>query len=465
MESDPILSVFPRSLDVLGKKIGELPPQTIDTAIMEKIPSEFIQPWLPKYVYSKPEITQKIRIYFPGGDGIGHSAIIIKTNEGVMLFDFGLSVVNSTSPRWLPLLEKIDAVFLSHAHLDHSGSFPILYQNNRKLPWFATKPTRILSEMLWHDTSNILKRNYPSSFFEKETNLKNLGAESNILNVMKNYNEIKLNSPISVLPQVEVTAHSAGHLFGSTGFEINIAGKRLLYTGDFNTKGTQMLKGASFDTEVDLAIFDGTYYGRHESRPDPIEELKKVFDKSDRVLIPAFSVGRSQEILYTLKKLGVDKSWNIYLTGMAGRVAKNLNLVFSDPKKDVGVIPFSSIRTMNGDEFKEKSVVIGGQGMLAAGTSRKLLEYTAEDPKTSVVLCGYQAPNTLGYWLDNKHPYLVSKFSQRVYNISLSGDNLTEFIDNVKGKKVMVHAPKGAYQSQTRKDVLLPTEVDPFPFT
>ena len=122
---------------------------------------------------------------------------------------------------------------------------------------------------------------------------------------------------------------------------------------------------------------------------------------------------------------------------------------------------------MDGDQFKEKSVVIGGQGMLQAGTSRKLLEYSAEDSNTSVVLCGYQAPNTLGYWLGNKHPALISKFSQKLYNISLSGhtpgNNLSEFVDNVKGKKVMVHAPKGAYQSKARKDVLLPSEIEPFP--
>jgi len=449
---------FPLSHNVLGNRIIELPTQTLDEDKVKHIPTNMMKDWLPKFVYSSPEIEEKIKIMFPGGEGIGHSSILMKTNHGLFLFDFGMSVVDTSTPTWHPLFEKLDAVFISHAHLDHSGSLPLLMGNNRNLPWFATSETQIMSEMLWYDTQRITKKNYSNTVIKNNFKLKSLTNDTNLIQTLKNFNEITIQEPISLLPNVEVTAHHAGHLFGSTGFEINISGKRILYTGDFNSNDTTLFKGANFPTDCDLTIFDGTYYGREE----PVQQgtqFPDILKKVKRVIIPAFSMGRSQEILFQLKQIGADKNWKIFVTGMGANLAKKLNLTVgsSGGGKSSGV---SLVKTVNEDEFTENTIVIGGQGMLQAGTSRSLFEYTQNDDSTGVVLCGYQAPNTMGYHLLNNNNYLKSKYNQQLFRVKASGHtdtlNLNKYLDRINGKKIIVHSPEGTIDRLKNDEIHIP---------
>ncbi len=455
---------FPTSLHVLRDRIAEFSPHALDTEKLNQIPAKLIKEWAPKFVYSQPGRKQNIRIFFPGGKGIGHSAIVIKTNDGMMLLDFGLSVVNNSIPKWLPLLEKIDVVLLSHAHLDHSGSIPLLMRNSNKLAWFGHKDTRIMTEMLWHDTRNILNRNYSNEILQNDPIIRNLVSERNILNALTNFNEIKLGETYTLLPEVEVTAHNAAHLFGSVGYELNISGKRILYTGDFNSDRSLTFKGAEFPIDADITIFDGTYYGRYSKTNSVQPKLEELLKTSKRIIIPAFSMGRSQEMLFRLKKLGAEKNWKIYLIGMGGKLAQKLNLTVgsSGGGRSTGI---SILNTISPEEFTEKSIIISGQGMLQAGTSRRLLDYTADDPNTSVILCGYQAPYTLGNQLLNEHKYLKNKYLQNITRISVSGHTsgktLDTYIDKLSGRKIIVHSPEGTSKNLTRNDILLPPNFNP----
>ncbi|MHA2249550.1 MAG: MBL fold metallo-hydrolase [Candidatus Kariarchaeaceae archaeon] len=455
---------MPVSYQVLKSKIAELPAQPMDMSVIEKIPQKYVQDWAPKYVYSQPEIAQKIGIYFPGGKGIGHSAILIKANDGMILLDFGLSVVNSTIPRWFPLLEKVDAVLLTHAHLDHSGSIPLLFSKESKLPWFGQKETKLMTEMLWNDTSNIIRRNVDENTIKHDPVLTGLSSSSSIQAALNNFHEIKVGESMSILPKVSVTPHNAAHLFGSVGYELDIDGKRILYTGDFNMDGTISFKGAKFPKDSDTTIFDGTYYGRYDEDKDPQTELKHILENSKRIIIPAFSMGRSQEILFRLKQLGAEKQWKIHLTGMGGRLTQRMNLTVgaSGGGKSSGI---SISKTLEPEDFVEKSIVIAGQGMLQVGTSRNLFDYSMDDPDTSVILCGYQAPNTMGYHLLQKHPYLQKRYQQQITRIKLSGHTkgktLDSFIDSLDKQKIMVHSPTGAYESIQRLDIKVPQNLEP----
>ncbi len=442
--SDTLLKDFPPSFRVFGDKLSKLPKVSLDGDIASNFPPKIAMDLIPKFVFSRPEVLEQIKIYFPGGSHIGHSSILIKTNSGLLLFDFGMSVVNNSIPNWLPYLEGLDAVFVSHAHLDHSGALPLLFLEQKNLPVFMTKETKVISEMLWNDTANILKKVYSKQVVKNSKTLSNLTNKSNILNTLDQTIEIEYGQSINILPNVEIIPHNASHLFGSSMFEIKIGNKSIIYTGDFNADGTVIFPGAKvpLDNATKL-IFDGTYYNKAESNEvSNSDKLKSKFQSYDKILIPAFSVGRTQEVLYQLIKTGVPKDWKIKITGMGSTVMKKLRYQFETTpllKKQL-----SLNRTVRPDEFIEKTIVIGGHGMLQAGTARGLAEATKDDPNTSILFTGYQAPTSLGFALLNKKSGL--NFKQDIDRLKLSGHTssptLNSILDDFEGEKIMVHTPK-----------------------
>jgi len=452
--SDDFLSEFPVNHKTLGDQIASLEPRSIDMDELSDIPQKLSREWLPSFVYSKPELEENIRIFYPGGPHIGHSAIVVKSNFGSFMMDCGLSVVNTSKSRWQPLMEKLDFMLVSHAHMDHSGSLPIIYGSERKLPWFGLRETKVMTEMLWSDTRKILGYTVDNSVIENNSFMRRLMSKGSIINAINNFNEIELNRKYHLMPSIDIQAYHAAHLFGSVGFEISIGGKRILYTGDFNAD-----KGAEFPMDCDFNIFDSTYFERYQDYPKPEEGLKAALDDANRILIPSFSMGRSQEMLFKLKELGAEKDWTIYLTGMGGRLASKLNLnVGSSGGRAGGGIQI--VPTVDPEDFTENSIVIGGQGMLQAGTSRRLLDYTKDDEETSVILCGYQAPNTLGYHLLRGDDHLLKTYKQRTQRVKISGhttgERLDQFMDDLSNRKVMVHSPIGAYENRQRDDVERP---------
>ena len=462
-----ILKDMPFSVNVLKTRISELPAKPLTMDMLAKVPEDLVQVLAPKFSYTRPTRSPKIRIFFPGGPNIGHSSILIKTTQGLLLFDFGLSVVNNSIAKWTPLLQQLDAVFLSHAHLDHSGAIPFLLDNSKDLPWFALKSTKTLCSLLWQDTLNLLRNNMNIGVLKANKIISHIANKESLENALSHFHELKLGDTISILPDIEITTYEASHLFGSVGYEINIAGKRIFYTGDFNADGTSIFTGAKFPTDCDMTLFDGTYYARYNNYADSVAELTNLLKNSKRIIIPAFSMGRSQEMLFQVIKAGIDKNWRIYITGMGATIAQSLNVVKNviNNNKESKNIKF--VPTIKEEDFTEKTLVIAGQGMLQAGVSRKLLDYSAKDPETSIALCSYLAPNTLGWHLLNKNPYLQQKYKQNIVKLAVSGhttgNTLDKFIDNLAGKKVIVHAPEGSYEQRKRDDVLVPYDLEPFP--
>ena len=461
------LKQLPVSYPVLEDKIQELPMTAITDKTFENVPQQLISKWAPKFVYSvsEPETNPQIQILFPGGKHIGHSGIIIKSKKGSLLLDFGMSVVNNSLPKWMPILDYVDAVLLSHAHGDHSGAVPLLMNNNPELPIISKTETKKLANILWHGNSSVISRNYPKSILKQDPVLRAIVNRKNINQAVDNFVEIKPKESISPFPGCEIKTWDASHLFGSVAFEITIGSKRMLYTGDFNADGTSIFPGSNFPTDVDSFIFDGTYYGR-EQNTQIYPTLKDVLKSSKRVLIPAFSLGRSQELLFQLKKMQAHKKWKIYMTGMGGRVTTDLNLAtgMGQPtdKSGLHIVP----RLEQDELFTEGSIVIAGQGMLQAGGSRSLLDYSANDEDTSVVFCGFQAPYSLGFNLQAGHSYLKEKYKQQIFRISMSGhtspNTLNTILDNTSGHKIVVHAPDESDKLRKKEGIITPHELDPF---
>ena len=154
------------------------------------------------------------------------------------------------------------------------------------------------------------------------------------------------------------------------------------------------------------------------------------------------------------------------MSGMGGKIATDINMV-SGIGQPTETSPLQIVpRLENVEEFTEGTIVIAGQGMLQNGTSRDLLNYTADDEETGVVFCGYQAPYSLGNDLLNKNPYLKSKYKQKLFRVKMSGhtspETLNTILDKTSGSKIVVHAPTDKENLLYKDDIIIPNGKEPF---
>ena len=168
------------------------------------------------------------------------------------------------------------------------------------------------------------------------------------------------------------------------------------------------------------------------------------------LIIPAFSVGRTQEMIKRLERLRISKNKNIKTTGLAAEVSKVMGIKANyDIVKDISI-----------ENFEEGDIVVSGHGMLQGGIVRNLLDETKDDENTGVLLCGYQAPDTVGFALQNSLPVARNRYHQKIFSAQISGhtnsDSLNGFISQIEGKKIMVHTPDNTVLREEHKDILIP---------
>ncbi len=441
---DPI---FKPHINHLSAKIVDM------TADLENLPSELINEFASIKAYSSPNIAQKVKITFLGGGGIGNMGIIVQHDNNAILLDFGMSVANQNIPRWHPALRFVNAVLVSHAHLDHTGGLPYLISPENNKRWYASPITKILTEKLLYNTASITrgKRTQATRLSHlQKIYLKN----SNIINLLNSFYSLKPNETVEISPGFEVTPYSASHLFGSYGYEINIFGKRIFFTGDFSLDKSELFPGAQFPTDCDVTIFDGTYYNRNVSEENPDAAILQATELCSKIIIPAFSVGRTQEMIRRLERLRITKNRNVIVTGLAADITKTMGIKAE----------YDIRKNFEPSDFYENDILISGHGMLQSGSARKLLEATKNSSETGVVLCGYQAPNTLGFALKTGNPVALHQYKQRIFSVHISGHSsprsLNDFIDDLSGKKVMVHTPEKTKVMKKHKNVMIPRYLD-----
>jgi len=442
--------IVPTVVDpILQPHLSQINAKAVSMEKLAKLPQEVVKEYASIQAYSSPSVAQKIRVTFLGGGNIGNMGILIQHDNNAIILDFGMSVSNNSIPRWHPALRSVKAVLVTHAHLDHTGGLPYLITPENGKRWYSTQSTKILTEKLLNSTTSILRINGITR--KKATPLQaSYLNRKNIINLLNVHHTLKPNETVEVSPGFEVTPYSASHIFGSVGYKIDVHGKSIFFTGDFSLDSSELFDGAKFPTDADLTIFDGTYYKRPTDGTDPNVIIAQAVETSKRLIIPAFSVGRTQEMIRRLERLGLSKKHNIKTTGLAAEVSKVMGIQgHYDIKKDVPI-----------EKFEENDIVVTGHGMLQGGTARNLLDATKDDRDTSVLLCGYQAPNTVGYALHNSLAIAKEKYHQKVFSAPISGhthaEGLDEFINKLEGKKVMVHTPDHTLVKKNHKDVLVP---------
>jgi putative mRNA 3-end processing factor len=417
--------------EVLPVRLQELPSpppgDAIDPVIFELIPQKLRIGLLPSVAYSAK--IKKIEIVFLGGPRIGRSGILIKTDTGGILMDFGLSVANHRIPEWVPELEMIDTVLVTHGHLDHLGGLPVLF-NDYDGKWCSVGPTAGIAKMLLEDALKV-GTPFPPRKHDKLDLISRYTSE-NIEKATRNHVQLEYGVSSEVSPGIVVTPTEACHIPGSAVYEVDIEGIKILYTGDFNIDKSVLFQGASLPTDSDYVIFDGTYWNREDfDREQVKEQLSSTISKHGPVVIPSFAVGRTQEVLMILEQLGICKNRKVWVTGLAERVTKF-----------VGVQGHWQSLKKNKVHLDEDDVLVSGGGMMSGGLARYHFNEQRNNPSAAVILCGYLAPRTAGWNLLHGYEPHECKVEMARLSAHSSSTNLQEFVRACKGKRIMVHTPE-----------------------
>jgi metallo-beta-lactamase family protein len=365
---------------------------------------------------------------------------LIEVNGHKVLLDCGLyqgkrseaRQRNSTFP-FRP--GEIHTVVLSHAHIDHSGNLPNLVRQGFAGPIYCTPATRDLTAVMLADSAKIqeedaeyLNRNRPKGTPPIEP----LYNREDARRCAGQCYSIPYDRPSEVAPEVQVRFVEAGHLLGSAMVALQIQasgrGHTITFTGDLGRRGLPILRDPAAVPGAELLISESTYGGK--THP-PVEELadelanvvKRTFDRGGKVLIPAFSLGRTQTVVYYLHQLirsGKLKEVCIFVDSPLASEATEVfrlhpecfdsdtaQLLSEDPDlfgQRLVHYTRSVDESKQLNNRKEPCVIIAASGMCETGRILHHLKHNIENPANTILIIGYQAPETVGYRLVHKQP-------------------------------------------------------------
>lgn len=333
----------------------------------------------------------------------------------------------------LPVAEAdIDMVFLSHAHIDHSGKLPLLYKDGFRGQIFSTRATELLCEIMLRDSAHI-------QMFEAEwrnRKAKRAGRAEYIPvytvedaeGVLKCFVGYDYNEKITVADGISIRFIDAGHLLGSASVEVwlneNGVSRKLVFSGDIGNTHQPIIRDPQYIQEADYVIMESTYGDRsHGPRPDYIADLagiiQETFDKGGNVVIPAFAVGRTQEMLYFIRQIKEEKrikghdNFEVWVDSPLAIEAtkifmERMNEDFDEEasaliQSGVNPIGFPGLKTaVTSEDSKainfndQPKVILSASGMCEAGRIKHHLKHNLWRPESTILFVGYQAAGTLG---------------------------------------------------------------------
>jgi len=325
---------------------------------------------------------------------VGRSGFLVNCNGTKLLLDYGVLFGRRGTPPGYPLHVKpkdLDAIIITHAHLDHSGNVPSLFVSGNT-DVYATPPTIDLSKLLIEDMLKIEKNAHPFGLPE-------------LNNMMKNVKEIGFKQKVTK-GNATFEFRESGHVIGGSTVLVESEKKRLFYTGDIKTNGSRMLREMDMDIgEIDLLITESTYakteqIPRKESETQLIEFANQVMDRKGILFIPSFSVERSQEMACILRSGNFKHK--IIMDGMALKVNE---IMFKhpeylrDPKVFSEAIKSSTAIREHAERKRamgEPCVVISPAGMLVGGNAVYYLQQLSFNSKNGIALVSYQGEGTPG---------------------------------------------------------------------
>ena len=331
----------------------------------------------------------------------------------------------------------VDYVFVTHAHIDHSGLLPLLYNHGFRGQIFATEATTQLCNIMLKDSAHI-------QMFEaewKNRKAKRAGKPevvpmydmNDAMGVLTHFVPCEYNSIVEVCDGLKVRFVDAGHLLGSSSIEMWIREDdeeaKVVFSGDIGSGNRPLIKNPQYIRDADYVVMESTYGDKeHETPPDYAAALagvlKDTFTRGGNLVIPAFSVGRTQEMLYFIRRIKTEhllpefEDFEAYIDSPLAVEATNIfhksvEDCFSDEAKKLveqGINPigFPGLKTsVTSDESKminfskKPLVIISASGMCEAGRIRHHLKHNLWRPESTILFVGYQVPGTLGHALLN----------------------------------------------------------------
>ncbi len=422
-------------------------------------------------------------IFFGGTGSVTGSNFLLEIDGKKILVDCGLTqgVKLADDINWEPFpydSKEIDMLFVTHAHVDHLGLVPKLISEGFAGKIYSTPPTKALARPMIDDTAGILSHNNNN----KDYSLNEIYSEENIKKALSSWISFPYKEKIKITENLEAQFLNAGHILGSAMVLFIYNGKKILFTGDLGNSPSPLLPDVEKITDIDYLIMESVYGDRnHESRDDRRKYFKKVIEdnykRKGTLLIPTFSLERSQELLFELNDLVENKHIPIMPIFFDSPLAIRLTEVFKMYKdyfndkaketmiQDKYLFDFPGLHsTLHTEESKmindvpNPKIIIAGSGMSLGGRIVHHEKYYLPDPNNTILLTGYQSLGTPGRFIQEGMKEVriggeYIKVRSHIVNIfGYSGhkdsDGLIDFVgemqDNLKKIFVVMGEPKSS---------------------
>ncbi len=399
-----------------------------------------------------------------GGRQVGRSCMLLQTPESRVLLDCGVDVANTGEP--YPYLEvpefnikDLDAVIISHSHLDHVGFLPYLFKYGYRGPVYCTAPTRDVASLLLLDYVKIMRSEGEDPIFTTEE----------IKEMVKHTITLDYEEVTDITPDVRITLYNAGHIIGSAMVHLHVGNghHNILYTGDVKFGRTTLLETAATKfPRLETLIIEGTYGGKRNVLPSKKkcdmmlgEYIGRTLKRGGKVLIPVLGSGRAQEVMLIIENLvrqGMLDRVPVFIDGMVwditaihtaypeflnGRIRKQIfhrdrNPFLSDIFKQVG----SSKERKKILEEVGPCVILATSGMLVGGPSVEYFKAMAGDPKNTLVFVSYQGVGSLGRRVqrgEKQFAFRVNNSRQDIVEVQMDVETIEGFTGHSGRKQLM----------------------------
>lgn len=431
--------------------------------------------------------TMDVNVKFLGATGtVTGSRFLLDIGDFRLLFDCGMfqGLKELRLRNWEPFPvdpESIDAIVISHAHIDHTGYLPRLVKEGYAGPIYCTRPTADLMEIMLLDAAKLQEEEASFAFskgYSKHSNPQPLYRAEDAEAVMPLLKRYDYDQGIPINDNIDIVYRDAGHLLGSAITELYVKGdhqtKKIVFSGDLGRNHDAMLRPPTIIDEADILFIESTYGNKQNPALDPAGDLERIVketcERKGVVLIPAFAVGRTQVLLYYLHQLMetgripdlpvyIDSPMAISATYLYYRYPAYHQVKFNQSefarKLETNMLLFvkTARHSKSLNELKSNAIIISSSGMMSGGRILHHLYHRLPNEQDTIVVAGYQAEGTRGRRLVDKEP-TIRIFGEevpvkcRVENMtSLSGhadqDELFQWMKNFKRAPKMVFTVHG----------------------